>query len=84
MEISDNGYGIKKEPGFIESIFVDYVTTKASTEGSGMGLSRVRKIIQMHKGRIWAESEGKEKGARFIVELPIHHGSADPVTKGKR
>jgi len=79
MEISDNGYGITKDPGFIENIFVDYVTTKASTEGSGMGLSRVRKVIQMHKGKIWAESEGKETGARFIVELPSYHGPADPV-----
>jgi len=65
----DNGYGIEK--ALLEDIFLDFVTTKASTEGTGMGLARVRKIVENHGGRIWAESEGKGKGATFYVELPI-------------
>lgn len=65
----DNGYGIKKED--LEIIFKPFVTTKASTEGTGMGLANAVKIIEKHKGRIWAESEGKGKGATFFIELPV-------------
>lgn len=71
MEMRDNGYGIKKEANFQEDIFLDFVTTKGSVEGSGMGLSISRKIVEAHKGRIWAESEGEGKGATFFIELPI-------------
>ena len=66
---SDNGYGIKKE--MLEIIFTPFTTTKASTEGTGMGLYNAKKIIERHKGKIWAESEGLGKGATFIIELPI-------------
>lgn len=69
IEFRDNGYGIKKE--LLQDIFLDFVTTKASSEGTGMGLARVRKIIENHNGKIWAESEGSGKGATFLIELPI-------------
>jgi len=69
IEFSDNGYGIEKK--MLSDIFLDFVTTKASTEGQGLGLARVRKIITQHSGRIWAKSEGKDKGATFFIELPL-------------
>jgi len=65
----DNGYGISKN--LLEDIFLDFVTTKGSSEGLGMGLSHCRKIIALHKGKIWAESEGEGKGAAILVELPL-------------
>jgi signal transduction histidine kinase len=65
----DNGYGIKKE--MLSVIFTQFVTTKASTEGTGMGLYNAKKIVEHHKGRIWAESDGPGKGSTFIIELPI-------------
>jgi signal transduction histidine kinase len=65
----DNGYGITEEK--LRSIFAPFVTTKASTEGKGMGLYTIRRIIERHKGRVWVESEGKGKGATFYIELPI-------------
>jgi signal transduction histidine kinase len=68
IEFKDNGYGIK--PELLEDIFLDFVTTKASTEGSGIGLGRVRKIIESHDGKVWAASEGEGKGAAFLIELP--------------
>ncbi len=52
-------------------IFAPFVTTKASTEGKGMGLRNAQSFIKRHNGRIWAESEGEGKGAAFIIELPI-------------
>ena len=72
IEMRDNGAGIDKS--LMEDIFLDFVTTKASTEGTGMGLARVRKIVDMHKGRVWAESDGAGKGAAFFVELPMFSG----------
>jgi len=69
IEFKDNGYGIKKE--LLDDIFLDFVTTKASSEGQGMGLARVRKIVENHKGKIWAESEGEGRGATFYIELPL-------------
>jgi signal transduction histidine kinase len=69
IEFKDNGYGIPKR--ILEDIFLDFVTTKGSSEGLGMGLSRARKIIALHKGKIWAESKGEGKGAAIFVELPL-------------
>jgi signal transduction histidine kinase len=69
ITFSDNGYGI--DPEQMISIFAPFTTTKASTEGRGMGLFTVRRIIEKHHGRVWAESPGKGKGASLIVELPV-------------
>jgi len=69
ISFKDNGCGIK--PDLIEDIFLDFVTTKASTQGTGMGLARVRKIIQNHQGEVWAESPGEGEGAEFFVRLPL-------------
>lgn len=69
VSFSDNGYGITDEK--IRTVFAPFVTTKASTEGKGMGLYIIKRIIQRHNGRIWVESAGKDKGATFFFELPI-------------
>lgn len=66
---SDTGYGIEKEK--LSAIFSAFVTTKASSEGTGMGLYNAKRFILKHQGRIWAESEGKNKGATLIFEVPI-------------
>ncbi|MCD6233027.1 hypothetical protein J7J81_01425, partial [bacterium] len=41
------------------------------TEGVGLGLYVSKKYIELHHGKIWAESEGRGKGSTFYVELPI-------------
>jgi signal transduction histidine kinase len=69
VAVTDSGYGIKKEN--LHTIFEPFFTTKASTEGTGMGLHNAKGFIVRHNGRIWAESEGENKGATFIFELPI-------------
>jgi two-component system sensor histidine kinase HydH len=69
VSFSDTGYGIEKEK--LSAIFSAFVTTKASSEGTGMGLYNAKRFIIKHKGRIWAESEGKGKGATLIFEVPI-------------
>ncbi|MFX0071438.1 MAG: sensor histidine kinase [Candidatus Hermodarchaeota archaeon] len=40
-------------------------------EGSGLGLYICQEIVKLHKGNIWLESEGRNKGSTFIIRLPI-------------
>jgi signal transduction histidine kinase len=79
IRVEDNGLGIEKE--YLEAIFNEFyqiapaMTRKAG--GAGLGLAIVREIINKHHGRIWAESEGLDKGAQIIFELP----AAERVTQ---
>lgn len=75
IDFSDTGSGITKE--MLEQLFLDFVTTKGSAEGTGLGLSISRRNIQKHNGKIWAESEGVNKGAAFHIELPIANDLTD-------
>ena len=43
-----------------------------NVKGTGLGLYVVREIIKNHKGKIYAFSNGKGKGANFKIELPIY------------
>ena len=63
--VADSGVGI--EPEMLEKIFDLYVTTKK--KGSGIGLSMVYRIVQLHGGEITVESE-KGNGTRFTIHLP--------------
>jgi signal transduction histidine kinase len=69
LSVSDNGPGI--EPEFLDVIFRPCKTLapQDSIEGSGMGLAIARKVVQLHGGRIWAESQGS-RGSTFHFTLP--------------
>jgi len=67
IELSDNGYGIPAEK--LNNIFAAHTTTKGSGEGTGLGLFRIRKIVDFYKGKVWAESEGEGRGSTFCVEV---------------
>ncbi|MFX1260372.1 MAG: ATP-binding protein, partial [Promethearchaeota archaeon] len=41
-------------------------------QGSGLGLFISKEIINLHRGHIWAESQGRNKGSNFIVKLPLN------------
>jgi len=68
LQISDNGYGIKKEDQ--EHIFEPFFTTKNIGQGFGLGLSMVHGTVISHEGIIRAESPNKQ-GASFDIYLPL-------------
>ncbi|MCE1248254.1 MAG: PAS domain S-box protein [Firmicutes bacterium] len=67
---SDNGKGV--EPDELSKIFMPGY----STGSTGFGLAIVKKIVEAHHGRIWAESEGEGKGLTFFIELPDFNPAA--------
>ena len=73
VRVSDTGEGIDKEE--LNSLFQMFSRATAGTqlhaEGTGLGLYVARQFIEMHGGKIWAESKGKGKGSAFIIQLPI-------------
>jgi signal transduction histidine kinase len=67
LKISDEGTGLSETS--LEKIFQPFYTTKATGDGSGLGLSVVHGIIMSHGGTIIAENN-LSKGATFTVSLP--------------
>lgn len=67
LTVCDNGTGIPPEE--LEAIFQRFYRLTSSNGGSGLGLAITKNIIELHGGRIWAESEPGQ-GATFHVVLP--------------
>jgi signal transduction histidine kinase len=65
--VRDNGMGI--DPKYHEQIFGLFNKLNANTDGLGIGLGIVKRIIEVHGGRIWIESE-LGKGTSFYFTLP--------------
>ncbi len=69
LEVSDTGGGVPEE--IADKIFDTFFTTKEKKEGTGMGLSISRKIVEEHGGKIYFRNNS-EGGVTFYVEIPIH------------
>ncbi|MBI2049135.1 MAG: HAMP domain-containing histidine kinase [Parcubacteria group bacterium] len=71
--VRDTGVGMDEATK--EKIFGKFTRAddagKVNTGGTGLGLYVARQLVEAHKGRIWAESEGKGKGSTFYIELPL-------------
>ena len=73
VEIADTGVGILSED--LGRIFQTFTQGSDASNrrfgGLGLGLSISQMIVEKHDGRIWAESDGKNRGATFFIELPL-------------
>ena len=71
VTVSDTGEGI--DPSVLPHIFVPFEQAGKTRQfgGLGLGLSISKSLVELHGGRIHAQSEGKGKGARFTVALPL-------------
>jgi signal transduction histidine kinase len=81
ITIADTGVGIPA--GTIPKLFQKFTRAENANEtniiGTGLGLYVAKQMIEAHKGRIWAESEGEGKGAQFYIEL----STIEPDPKAK-
>jgi PAS domain S-box-containing protein len=74
IEVADRGPGVP--PAHLATIFERYYQTERKGGGSkrgsgqGLGLSIVRSLVELHRGRVWAENR-PGGGCRFVVELPM-------------
>jgi signal transduction histidine kinase len=80
VAVTDNGIGIpaRELPRIFERFYQVETHLTRRYGGMGLGLSVAKSMIELHGGRIWAESQGR--GSRFTFLLPINLGAgADPV-----
>ena len=72
--VTDNGEGI--DPAFLPHVFEPFRQGASDTmrSGLGLGLAIVHRLVDLHGGRIAAESEGVGRGARFTLSLPAALG----------
>jgi len=66
--VRDNGMGIDMQHK--DMLFGMFAKLNPEIEGTGMGLALVKRIVELHGGRIWVESEGIGKGVCFWFSLP--------------
>lgn len=85
ISVSDSGVGIHPEllPRVFD-LFAQAERTSDRTQGGlGLGLALVKGIVELHRGRVSAESKGPGRGARFEVLLPIGHGATAAPSAAK-
>lgn len=95
LVVSDNGIGIDRElQDKVFDLFVQDANSLAKARGGlGLGLTLVRRLVQLHAGSVEARSEGHGLGSQFIVTLPLRapsitaidqHAATEPTTQSVR
>jgi signal transduction histidine kinase len=79
LQISDTGVGIPAEQ--LDHIFDRFAQVDAGAtrrfEGTGIGLALVKELVELHGGRVYAESDGPGMGSRMHVVLPVGESDTD-------
>jgi PAS domain S-box-containing protein len=87
VAVKDTGVGISADQ--LPHIFDLFAQVDRSLEhsqgGLGIGLSVVRRLVELHGGRVEVHSDGHDKGSEFVVRLPLVNGPATdrPATEGQ-
>ena len=71
--VKDNGIGI--DPEYTERVFGLFEKLDGASPGTGIGLALVRRIVEVHGGKIWLESAGLGHGTTFLFTLPLARAS---------
>ncbi len=87
VTVRDTGIGIPSDK--LEAIFQEFTQVDSSSTrkagGTGLGLPISRKLVEMHGGRLWAESTGiPGEGSTFYVELPLEARLDDTIEKQEK
>jgi signal transduction histidine kinase len=87
IAVRDTGIGIP--PDKLEAVFQEFTQVDTSSTrkvgGTGLGLPISRRLVEMHGGRLWAESTGIDgEGTTFFVELPLDAKPTEPVEKTEK
>jgi signal transduction histidine kinase len=73
MSVSDTGIGL--DPEDCHRVFGAFEQVDSSLgrrqQGTGLGLTLARNLVELHGGRIWADSDGPGKGCTFTFSIPI-------------
>lgn len=70
--VKDNGIGI--DPRYHDKVFELFGRLDPKTNGTGVGLALVKRVIEVHDGEVWIESEGIGKGTQINFTLPAAMG----------
>lgn len=78
----DERWPFKGSEAHLEDVFGLFRQLDPGYEGTGIGLAMVKRIVELHHGQIWAESDGPGHGSTFYLSLPSAAGqdTADAVT----
>jgi signal transduction histidine kinase len=72
VSVRDEGQGLTEED--MKKLFGKFqrlsAQPTAGESSTGLGLAIVKQLVELHGGKVWAESEGKNKGSIFCVKLP--------------
>ncbi len=75
IEVQDDGQGLNEDD--LNKLFIKFAKLSAKPTGketsNGLGLSITKSFVELHNGTIEAKSEGRNKGASFIVRLPVKY-----------
>jgi signal transduction histidine kinase len=68
ISVKDNGIGIASD--MLTKIFEPFIQSNNGGGGLGIGLSLTKRLVELHGGRIWAQSNGLGAGSEFVVVFP--------------